>query len=194
MTYELFIRLLAPYHAVLVHFPVAIWTTTFLVVLFRVFSDGPLARAGEKILPVLVMLGVLSGLAAFTAGFFIFSLTAAGASPLIRNHILAGSWSLAYWSVFGFICWKHGHRVWYGVDRWAMLALAMLGTLFITVTGTVGGHIAGNPTSVSLALQALGWDVYDTFYVPDAMLIAILVGAVVLPVLGWMGSRRGAAA
>ena len=190
MTYEIFIRLLAPYHSVLVHFPVAIWTTVTMVVVFRALSDGPLARAAERLLPLLVLLGVMSGLAAFAAGFFIFSLTAAGASPLIRNHILAASWSLGYWSVFLISIWRIGPRAWEGTNRWIMLSLAMLGTLFITITGTVGGHIAGNPTSVSLMLKAAGWDVYNTFFLPDAMLWAVVAGAVALPVIGWIGRRR----
>ncbi|CAG1014711.1 hypothetical protein BURC_00770 [Burkholderiaceae bacterium] len=190
MNYDIFIRLLAPYHAVLVHFPVAIWTTVTMVVVLRAFSDGVLARAAERILPLLVLLGVLSGLAAFVAGFFIFSLTAAGASPLIRNHIIAASWSLGYWTVFLISIWRIGTRTWEGTNRWIMLALALLGTLFITVTGTVGGHIAGNPTSVSMMLKMVGWDVYDTFFVPDAMLWAIVAGAVVLPIIGWIGRSR----
>jgi hypothetical protein len=193
MTYEIFIRLLAPYHAVLVHFPVAIWTTVSMVVVLRVFFDGPYAQAAGKILPLLVLLGVLSGTAAFIAGFFIFSPTAAGASPLIRNHILAGSWSLAYFSAFLVTSWRLGNSAWHGSNRWMMLALAGLGTLLVTVTGTVGGHIAGNPTSVSLMLQAAGWDVYDTFFVPTPMLIAIVIGAVVLPLIGWFGRPRDAA-
>jgi hypothetical protein len=192
MSYELFIRLLAPYHAVLVHFPVAIFTTVAMVVIFRALFDGPLAHAGERLLPVLVLLGVASGLAAFVAGFFIFSLEAAVASPLIRNHILAGAWSLAYWLAFLVTLWLNGAAVWRGTNRWIMLVLAMLGTLFITVTGTVGGHIAGKPTSVSMMFQALGWDVYDTFFVPDGMLVAIVAGAVLLPLVGWVGSRRRA--
>lgn len=190
MNYEVFIRLLAPFHSVLVHFPVAIWTTTALVVLFRVLFDGPTARAAGKILPLLVLLGVASGIAAFAAGFFIFSLTAAGASPLIRNHILAGSWSIAYWSVFLITAWRLGESAWHGGNNWLMLALAGLGTLLVTVTGTVGGHIAGNPTAVSMMLQTLGWDVYDTFFVPDGMLVAIAAGAVGLPLIALLARRR----
>ena len=190
MTYELFIRLLAPYHSVLVHFPVAIWTTTALVVVFRVFFDNSYARAAGKLLPLLAGLGVASGTAAYVAGFFIFSPTAAGASPLIRNHILGGSWSIAYWSVFAITAWRLGESAWHGMNDWVMLALAGLGTLLITITGTLGGHIAGNPTSVSMMLELLGWDVHDTFFVPNAMLVAILVGAAVLPVIGWIGRRQ----
>lgn len=190
MNYEVFIRLLAPFHAVLVHFPVAIWTTVSLVVVFRVLFDGPTATAAGRVLPLLVALGVASGIAAFAAGFFIFSLTAAGASPLIRNHILAGAWSIAYWSVFLVTVWRLGNSAWHGGNRWLMLALAGLGTLLVTVTGTVGGHIAGNPTAVSLMFDALGWNVYDTFYVPNPMLAAIAAGALGLPLIALLVKRR----
>jgi len=190
MNYELFIRLMAPYHSVLVHFPVAVWTTTALVVAFRVFFDNSYAKAAGKLLPLLAGLGVASGIAAYGAGFFIFSPTAAGASPLIRNHILGGSWSIAYWSVFGITAWRLGESAWHGMNNWLMLGLAGLGTLFITITGTIGGHIAGNPTSVSMMLEMLGWDVHDTFFVPNGMLIAIVAGAVVLPLLGWLARSR----
>jgi uncharacterized membrane protein len=190
MNYELFIRLMAPYHSVLVHFPVAVWTTTALVVAFRVFFDNSYAKAAGKLLPLLAGLGVASGIAAYAAGFFIFSPTAAGASPLIRNHILGGSWSIAYWSVFGITAWRLGESAWHGMNNWLMLALAGLGTLFITITGTIGGHIAGNPTSVSMMLELLGWDVHDTFFVPNPMLSAIVVGAVLLPLIAWFARNR----
>jgi uncharacterized membrane protein len=190
VNYELFIRLMAPYHSVLVHFPVAVWTTTALVVGFRVFFDNSYAKAAGKLLPLLAGLGVASGIAAYAAGFFIFSPTAAGASPLIRNHILGGSWSIAYWSVFGITAWRLGESAWHGMNNWLMLALAGLGTLFITITGTIGGHIAGNPTSVSMMLELLGWDVHDTFFVPNPMLIVIVVGAVLLPLIAWYARSR----
>jgi hypothetical protein len=188
--FELFVRLVAPYHAVLVHFPVAIWTTVALIVVFRAVSDSALARAGDRILVPILALSIVLGVAAFVAGLLIFPLEAASASPLIRNHILAASWSLAYWTAFLVTRWINGEAVWFGVNRWIMLGLAVLGTLLITVTGTLGGHIAGNPTTVSLVLQWLGWNVYDTYFVPDVMLWLIGAAIVVLPLFGWWGSRR----
>jgi len=190
MTYELFIRLIAPYHAVLVHFPVAIWTTVSLIVIYRALFDNALSRAGDRILVPLLALSIVAGIAAYTAGFIIFPVDATTASPLIRNHLLAASWSLAYWTVFLITRWLNGESVWVGAKRWIMLGLALLGTLLITVTGTVGGHIAGNPSTVSVLLQWAGWDVYDTFYVPDVVLWAIAAGVVLLPLLGWWGSRQ----
>ncbi len=190
--YELFVRIVAPFHAVLVHFPVALWTTVTLIVVFRALSDSALARAGDRILVALLLLSVLMGLLAFAVGFSIFPLEAATASPLTRNHILAGSWSLAYWALILVTRWLMGESVWQGINRWVMVGLVSLGTILITVTGTLGGHIAGNPTAVSQVLHWLGWDVYHTFFVPDAMLWVMLAAIIVLPVLGWWGSRRPA--
>ena len=190
--YELFVRIVAPFHAVLVHFPVALWTTVALIVVFRALSDGALARAGDRILVALLLLSILFGLTAFAVGLSIFPLEAAAASPLTRNHILAASWSLAYWAVILVIRWLKGETVWQGINRWVMVGLVILGTILITVTGTLGGHIAGNPTVVSQVLHGLGWDVYHTFFVPDAMLWLMLAAIIVLPVLGWWGSRRPA--
>ncbi len=190
--YELFVRIVAPFHAVLVHFPVALWTTVTLIVIFRALSDGALARAGDRILVALLLLSVLMGLLAFVVGLSIFPLEAAAASPLTRNHILAGSWSLAYWALILVTRWLKGETIWQGINRWVMVGLVILGTILITVTGTLGGHIAGNPTAVSQILHWLGWDVYHTFFVPDAMLWLMLAAIIVLPVLGWWGSRRAA--
>jgi hypothetical protein len=190
--YELFVRIVAPFHAVLVHFPVALWTTVTLIVVFRAVSDGSLARAGDRILVAMLLLSVLMGLLAFVVGLSIFPLEAAAASPLTRNHILVASWSLAYWMVILVTRWLKGESVWQGMNRWVMVGLVFLGTILITVTGTLGGHIAGNPTAVSKVLHWLGWDVYHTFFVPDAMLWLMLAAIIVLPVLGWWGSRRPA--
>ncbi len=188
--YDLMVRLVAPYHVALVQFPTALWMTVSLLVVYRVFSDGALARAGDKILVPLLLLSVLSGIAAFVSGFLIFPVEAATASPLIRNHILVGSWSLVHWTAFLVIRWINGDTVWQRANRWVMLGLVALGTLLITFTGAVGGYIAGKPTTVSVAIGWLGWDVYHTFFVPDAMLWLILAGVVALPTLGWLGSRR----
>lgn len=190
--YELLVRLVAPYHAVLVHFPVALWTTVALLVVFRALSDGTLARAADRILVPLLLLSIVTGLAAYVVGFLTFPLEAVAASPLTRNHILAASWSLAYWAVILVTRWLRGETVWQGINRWVMVVLMVLGTILITVTGTLGGHIAGNPTTVSQVLHVLGWDVYHTFFVPDAMLWVIAAAVIVLPLLGWWGRRRSA--
>jgi hypothetical protein len=127
--YEIFVRLVAPYHAVLVHFPIAIWTTVPLIVFFRAVSDSPLARAGDRILVPILLLSIVSGIAAYLSGFMIFPLEAAGASPLIRNHIVTASWSLACW--IGFPC--------HALDKWRN-RLAGNQTLGDARAGVPGDH------------------------------------------------------
>jgi hypothetical protein len=43
-----------------------------------------------------------------------------------------------------------------------------------------------------VVIQWLGWDVYQTFFVPDATLLLMLAATIALPVLGWWGRGRSA--
>ena len=45
---------MAAYHHLLVHFPIALWTTAVLVMLLRAVSEGALAQAGAKVLTPLL--------------------------------------------------------------------------------------------------------------------------------------------
>ena len=56
---------MSAYHVMLVHFPIALWTTAFLIVLARALSEAPAVRAAEGALTPLLALGALSGAAAF---------------------------------------------------------------------------------------------------------------------------------
>ncbi len=184
---------MVPYHIVLMHFPLALWTTAALIILVRALSDGPLAKASDRVLVPLLALGALLGLATYVVGFFIWPWESLTWSPLGRNHLLTATWSLTYWILLLITRWIQGEAVWEGVTRWVMLGLAGLGGILLTIAATMGGHIAGNPTAVSRVLHFLGWDVYDTFYLPDVMLWLLLAAAViVLPAIGLWGSRRPA--
>lgn len=180
---------MAPYHVVLVHFPIAFLTTATLFILLRVFSDGPLARATDRTLVPLILLGVGIGLVAFAVGLSIWPLETVSSSPLARNHILMATWTLAYWTVVAITRWRVGPTIWDGAGRWVMLLLALFGAAALTVTGTLGGHLAGTATAIAQIVRATGWEIYTTYYLPDATL-AIVAGAVVLLLaVGWMGRR-----
>jgi hypothetical protein len=71
-----------------------------------------------------------------------------------------------------------------------MVGLALLGSVLLTITGTLGGHLTGTPTAASQALRAMGWEVYTTFYVPDMTLYVIGGAAMVLLVIA-MATRFG---
>lgn len=181
---------MAPYHHLLVHFPIALWTTAALVILLRAFSVGPVAQAGAKALTPLLALGVLSGLFAYAIGLSVFSLEALTSSPLGRNHLMAATWTLAYWIVILVTSWRLGEKVWEGMRRWIMLGLGALGGILLTVTGALGGHLSGSPSAVSQLFRLLGWEVYTTFYVPNFMLALLVLAAVALVGMGVAGRAR----
>jgi hypothetical protein len=171
---------MAAWHILLVHFPIALLTTAALAILLRAVSDGRLAQAVDHALVPLLAVGVLSGAVAFAVGMTVWPVDAATATPLGRNHILAAAWTLAYWTAVLGVRWWAGEAAWDGAARWVMVGLAALGSLLLTITGTLGGHLTGTPTPVSKLLRSLGWEVYTTFYVPNTTLGIIGAASVLL--------------
>ncbi|MGH8679500.1 MAG: DUF2231 domain-containing protein [Burkholderiales bacterium] len=180
---------MAPYHVMLVHFPIALWTTAALIILLRACSDGTLARAADGALTFLLFLGAVTGILAFGVGLLVWPIEAATSSPLARNHLLLAGWSLAYWIVLWLLRWRGGERVWQGPWRWVMLGLAALGVGLQTITGTLGGYLVGNPSAVSEIVRRLGWEVFTTFYLPNWILVLLVISALVMIALGLIGNR-----
>jgi uncharacterized membrane protein len=178
------------YHVMLVHFPIALWTTAALVVALRAFSSGPLALSADRVLAALLAFGTLTGALGFAVGLAVWPIDAVTSSPLARNHVLFGSWAVGAWLVLTLVRWFGGEGVWQGAWRWVMLGLAGLGMALQTITGTLGGYLAGNPSAVSQILRTFGWEVFTTFYVPTWALVTALAATVALIALGIMG-RRG---
>jgi len=183
---------MAAYHVVLVHFPIALWMTATLAILWRAISDGPLALAIDRALVPLLSLGLISGLAAYGVGLLVWPWETLSATPLGRNHMLLATWTTAYWGLLLATRWLQGEAVWNGVMRWIIAGLAVLGSVLLGITGTLGGHLVGIYTEISDALRPMGWEVYRTFYVPDVTLATIVAAAVVLVVIGLLGRRRTA--
>jgi Predicted membrane protein (DUF2231) len=180
------------YHLLVVVFPIALWDTAFLFTLIRVVSNGRVATMLGNAVAPLVLVGLLGGVAAYVLGFFVWPYSALTASPLGRNHLLMATWTLAYWTVLWVLAWRLGERLWIGVGRWVALALGALGVALLTITGTLGGSLAGNPSGVSDLVRALGWEVYTTFYVPNATLWVMFAAAAVLLVLGVWARKQPA--
>jgi len=67
-----------------------------------------------------------------------------------------------------------------------------LGAGLLTITGTLGGHLSGTATAVSKLLRAAGWEVYSSFYVPDATLLVIGIAVVLLVAIAVLAGRRTA--
>lgn len=181
---------MGPYHAIMVHFPVALWTVASGIILFRALSDGPLARAFDRVLVSLLVLGVATGLASYGLGLMVWPPETLQTTPLGRNHMIAASWSLGSWGALLFLRWRVGERVWDGiVNRLIMVALGVLGASQLAATGTLGGHLHGAPAYLSELLRPFGWDVYRTFYLPTWVLVVLAVVIVAMPVLAILATR-----
>jgi hypothetical protein len=183
---------MAAYHVVLVHFPIALWMTATLAILWRAVSDGPLARTVDRALVPLLVLGLISGLVAFSVGVMVWPWEAISSSPLGRNHMLLATWTVAYWTLLLATRWIQGEAVWQGPMRWVMAGLAVIGAGLLGIAGTLGGHLVGIYSDLSNLLRLLGWEVYTTFYVPTYTLGVIVVVAVLLVGIGWWGRTRAA--
>jgi hypothetical protein len=181
---------MAAYHAVLVHFPIALLMTATLAILVRAVSDGPLAQAVDRALVPLIAVGLLAGVVAYVVGLMVWPWEAISSTPLGRNHMLVATWTLAYWALLLATRWIQGEAVWEGAMRWIMAGLAILGSGLLGITGTLGGHLVGIYTEVSELLRLLGWEVFTTYYVPNVTLAAIVIAAILLTGIGVLGRHR----
>ncbi len=175
------------YHLLFIVFPIALWNVAFLFILIRAFSDGSLAKRLEKGITPLLFLGLVAGVVAYVLGLLAWPYSALTASPLGRNHMLMATWTIAYWAVLWVLAWRLGEQLWIGTRRWIMLGLSALGVGLLTIAGTLGGSLAGNPSGISDLVRLLGWEVYTTFYVPDLTLWLLVIGSLALLALGYWG-------
>jgi hypothetical protein len=181
---------MAPYHVVIVQFPIALWMTATLAILFRALSDGPLARSIDRALVPLLTLGLITGLAAYVVGLMVWPWEALSSTPMGRNHMLLATWTVGYWAMILFILWSKGDAIWQGPNRYIMAGIAVLGSGILAVTGTLGGHLIGVYSELVDVLRFFGWEVYTTFYLPTWTLIVVIAAALVLVILGVWGGRH----
>lgn len=185
---------MGPYHAIIVHFPVAFWTVAAGAMIFRSLSDRPLARAFDRVLIACLVVGESAGLVAYALGQLVWPPDTLQATPLGRNHMMSATWSLFFFGSVLYLRWRAGSQLWEGsIHRFVMLMLGSLGAVLLAITGTLGGHLHGAPARLSDLLKMIGLDVYETFYLPDWMLGVVAVVIVSLLALGIVPMRRAAA-
>lgn len=180
---------MAAYHVVLVHFPIALWMTATLAILWRAVSDGPIGLAMDRALMPLLSIGLVAGVAAYIVGINVWPWEALSSTPMGRNHMLLATWTLVYWTLILVTRWMHGSAIWEGSTRWIMAGMALLGSALLGVTGTLGGHLIGVYTEVVDVLRFFGWEVYTTYYLPNGTLLLLVAAAVIMMVAGWWGQR-----
>lgn len=181
---------MGPYHVMLAHFPIALWSTAAAIVLLRFVSSGKVARAADGALSFILFLGVISGALTIAVGLMVWPIEASTSSPIARNHIILACWSWSYWTVLWLARWRAGEAIWKGLWRWVMLGLMGLGVGLQTITGTLGGYLVGNPSAVSDLLRMGGWEVYTTFYLPMWVVYMLIAASLLLLIIAVMGRRK----
>lgn len=182
---------MAPYHHMMAHFPIALMTLAFVLILFRALTASVLARRLENSLLVYgLAVGVAGGIAAMATGLMIWPGEGPITSTMGRNKILMASWTVAIWSIVLLLRWRIGEGIWDGAGRYVMLVLGAFGALLAATTGTLGGHLLGSPSRFSDMLDRLGWIVYKTYLVPDWILIMMVVIGATGIVIGMVARRR----
>ncbi|AGA33431.1 ABC transporter heme permease [Thioalkalivibrio nitratireducens DSM 14787] len=184
---------MGPYHALMVHFPVAFWTAAAVILIVRALSQGPLAKAFDRVLVPFLVLGVITGVLAYAIGLMVWPPDTLQTTPLGRNHMMAATWSLFYWAAVLVLRWWAGERVWDGLlNRLIMLGLGALGAGLLTITGTLGGHLHGAPTYLSDILREVGWEVYATFYFPSWVFVVQAIVVVAMLAIAILARRAPA--
>jgi hypothetical protein len=173
---------MGPYHAMMAHFPVAVYLTASMILAFRAISDGQLARAFDRVLVPLLALGLATGIVTYVLGLLVWPADTLQTTPLGRNHMMAATWSMFYWTAVLVLRWWVGERAWEGVtNRLIMLGLGALGGGLLAITGTIGGHLHGAPSFLTSVLRAMGWEVYATFHFPTWVMGVLALVIVAMP-------------
>ena len=183
---------MAPIHHMMAHFPIALLLLALLIIIVRALRDTPNVRRIESALPLLLILGLLGGFAAFASGLLIWPNEAIVSSPMGRNKLLMAAWMLAAWSIVTALRLRGGPEVWERGGRWPMLGMGLVGGTLLATTGTLGGYLLGSPSRFSDALRMLGWDVYHTFFAPTWALGIAVVAAVIILALAVTLNRKTA--
>jgi hypothetical protein len=185
---------MGPYHAMMAHFPVAVYLTASMILVFRAISDAPLARAFDRVLVPLLTLGLVTGIITYVFGLLVWPADTLQTTPLGRNHMMAATWSMFYWTAVLVLRWWVGENAWEGVtNRLIMLGLGALGGGLLAITGTIGGHLHGAPSFLTSVLRALGWEVYATFHFPTWVIGVLALVIVAMPVVAIVTVRGRAA-
>jgi uncharacterized membrane protein YvlD (DUF360 family) len=185
---------MGPYHAMMAHFPVAVWITASMIIIVRALSDGALAKSMDRVLVPFLVFGIVTGVITYVLGLLVWPAETLQTTPLGRNHMMAATWSMFYWAAVLVLRWWVGEKAWEGLtNRLIMLGLGALGGGLLAITGTIGGHLHGAPSFLTSVLRALGWEVYASFHFPNWVLGVLGVVIVAMPVVAIVSVRGGEA-
>ncbi|MEX2356324.1 MAG: hypothetical protein WD535_04730 [Thermaerobacterales bacterium] len=188
------------YHSI----AVSLLTGTFTLALVFTFICLWAARQGRQELlkyadygvRISAGFGFVLSLAGLLTGAFLWPAVAVLNSPLLKNKIFTVVMLVLIWGMFLALRWWKSRDVWQmGIYRVHMGLLAVTGFLANTISNSIGGDVAGNPSGFEGLIRLLGVETRYTFYLPDWFNIGLVVAALMLLALTFMtkpsGTRSG---
>ena len=103
-------------------------------------------------------------------------------SPISKNKILAAYLAFVFWISYLAIWLKAGGRIWdRGFIGHYAYVMSLAGFVFLVVTNSIGGDLAGIPSGYERFASALGFRTRYAIYFPTHLNIALwLVGVAAL--------------
>ncbi|MBE0507304.1 MAG: hypothetical protein IBX50_11410 [Marinospirillum sp.] len=181
---------MAAYHHIMAHFPIALLLLASLLLLLRALSNNPALAKLEKSTPILLIFGLLGGIAAILTGLMLWPHEAVLASPMAKNKILFATWTMIAWIGVAAVRLRAGEGIWETNLRWPLVILALLAAGMLSTTGALGGYLMGSPSDFSTLLKLLGWNVYQTFHAPGWALGVAVIAALLILLTGFMKKAR----
>jgi uncharacterized membrane protein len=128
------------YHPMFVHFPIALWTTSFLFDVLYGLTRQPFFHAGSR---YLVGLGLAGALVSIVAGFVDYRpLVAQGVGQaFIDMHRLHSYLAYGTTALYVLIFWARLR--WRAMPMAAYVTMGLAGAILITLTGYFGGEVRG---------------------------------------------------
>lgn len=158
-------------HHMLIPLPLGIWTVAALLMFLAARGKPDWA---QRALQPLLLLGLISGLAAAISGFLSWDFQALLSSPMSRNKIVLAVWSLSWWGMLWALHTIHGPKLYQPGRALVMVVLGIIGLGLAALTGFLGGQLAGVSSQLTELIHVLGFEIYTTIRLPAWTLIVLL--------------------
>ena len=136
---------------------------------------GTLARYTEPTAYLAGIGGVIGLIASAIVGFYVWPIEAITTSALGLSKVMFSVFATELWIVFVFVRSKYGENLWKNGGMAAVYACSgIFGFLFMVLTGSFGGHMAGKGSVLDPVYALLGVNP-DAFWVIGFDFVPVLV-------------------
>lgn len=137
---------------------------------------GTLARYTEPTAYLAGIGGVIGLIASAIVGFYVWPIEAITTSAVGLSKVMFSVFATELWIVFVFIRSKYGENLWKNRGMAAVYASSgIFGFLFMVLTGSFGGHMAGKGSVLDPVYALLGVNP-EAFWIVGFDLVPVLVG------------------